>query len=738
MKKRRLGSALAIGSLAGLLAVAATSGAQAAPATPPDQPATLPIAEALPLARMILERSGVADLDAEDLTTLVDRWTTRLLIADDHAAINSAQDLQDLVSLAVVIQLLEARGEGGPALRRAAASTAFLVHAMGHAFDTREEVRATLEAFAAGVEAPHREGGEALLASVRGMRAVGRRWFPEALHASLADNPRDGTLHHQRSLWLLREDRPVEALEAAAIAFHQSGEVRHALTLYDALLTAARTEEAAELAGALLRRGPALRGRLEALAAFHAAERHTRRFERPRSAPSRAEEIAQLGHYQRLGRTYAALALARDLVSRADGSAEVLEAAAEVYVATQRFGRLAELLAGVEGEGAPSLRLREARIAGVMQARMMAAAGAEAHAFAAEDLAGDLAAVTAADRDRGRLLTHAVAMLTPVLAARRARARGESVPDDLVLAVHAAVEAGREDLPGDPTFAAIAASTAMELERPEEGRRALERALDAARGEARETLRGVLARVEAGHAVRNRDPALLARALERLGAGDAPRDRYARVAWELAALSLDGASLGEARIEAAIEALPPVERDFDTDTWEGLLEAAGAAMTLGALRLVAGHEGGGTGALTHVRRLLPDDTLGLLAAGQAQAAIGDPDGALALLMRADLEGEPEATAFMVEKWRAWLASLVGDRGATRRHIEAMMRLWDRAGMPDRVEASSLRPLFLGGTHVGFPLVRGQPLRPEVRVAPLVILVADLPHDRAELRALVAE
>ncbi|TNF36747.1 MAG: hypothetical protein EP329_04885, partial [Deltaproteobacteria bacterium] len=362
------------------------------------------VVDALPYAKQLAD-SGLGREATPALARHVDQLLTRLQLDDQHAAIDRPSDLHALIMLALEIQLLEERGEDGPALRRAALSAAYMLHLMGHAYDTRQTVRTAIDALPDQVPASHRGAFEALVQSVRQMRRVGDRWLAQAVPAALQDDPQSPAVQDQRGLWLLREGHPKRAAEAFALAFRKSEQPRHALNLLDALLAAGERDEAKRLRERLVAAAPALSGALEALERKHADAEATAAWE---AAPeSRYDDVAgcitQLQRYWRQGRDGAAILLGERLEKERFDVPEVRHALAETWLAMRRLGALQAVLSRAAAEGPLDARLTEARITWAVQMAMPGAPAPVGGVDAGAHLEADLSRLAAEGGERGRL-----------------------------------------------------------------------------------------------------------------------------------------------------------------------------------------------------------------------------------------------------------------------------------------------------------------------------------------------
>lgn len=722
-------------------------------AEPPERPEVAEGAvgaeiDALPYARLLVE-AGVAARPAEELRVSVDRLLSRLLVDDERANFDRSADLHALMRLIVEVRALEGLG-GGAELARVSATTAYLAHLMGFAYATRPNVRDAIEALPTQVPAERRAVFEALVESVRRLRAVGGRWLERAMREAVAAHPRDATLHNQRGMWRLREDQHTAAAEAFALAFRASERPRHALNLYDALLAAGRDADAAALAKRVVREAPATKARLEAMAAVRADLRATERYEADREAADQAARIAQAGRYWRLDRGGAAILLADELVKAYPDDPEALAMAASIYLGTRKDAALRALLARAAGADGPldprrpDARLIEARIAFAVRSRVERRLGKAGDETDEAHLDADLAAIAASGGERGELIAHAARMLEPL--ARFQVARG----DDATRAadeVRARAGEAMAALPRSADARLLALAGYVGINAAADGVRAISGRLDGlARGE-RLQLESLLARVRLGRAARARDADGVAEARAALdgiakGVGDkAPAGfdeaawRYARAIGPVVAEAIGGGPVSLKTARAALGALPASEVAFDGSSAEGKLGEGALAATRGALlaRLDEGPEA--ARALSRARRWTPDEPVARIAAAQAQLMAGDVEGAWELLTAIDVAGARPTEAFAVHDWLGRCADIAGEVAERRRHAASMVTLWEEAEMPEDVATGALLAVFLGDFDVGIVLEPGEPLRVRLMAAPVVALLPAAPLSRADVEAL---
>lgn len=739
------GLALAV-TLAGPTSAAAAGPGPAAPELA-DVP-ELPHMGGLALARGMVADGTLAALSDDELARRVAFLETALLVNDEEAVLDSPRDLEKLVELGVAVDLLGARGVDTPGLRRAALRASYMMHLLDDAYRTRSSVKAAIDGLPARVPADRRPLFEQLVAAVRGVGAIARAWFPGVLQEVLRDGGDDGATHNLRGLWLLREGRAREAADAFAQAFEHDARARYAVHLYDALVAAGEPALAEQVRRPLLAKAPALGPELARIAEARADQAATRAFDAAGGEASRAEATVQIARYRRVGRDGAALALAERLLGLDPEAPTVLVAAAELYVAEHTYGRLAELLKGAEARGLLGLRLREARVAGVVQARVDRALGQPAHPLADVDIGPDLAQLEALNATSGRRVRLVASLLEKIALAQGAR-RGDAgaVPAATLAAIRADVEAALTEAPGDPMLWKLGAAALVGADRPRDAMALLERGIKAVAAADGRALGALLARMEAGYGVREADAKLLRAAKARAegvrdaplvgaGPGDGAVWRTFRVVLDVTERAFRGKALAATEALVAMKALPGIDMDFDETDPDGRLAEAAAAATTGALAFVVDDGALAVHALKQVRRFAAGEVVAKLATGQAQLIAGDPQGAYELLAEAEGGDARPAVAFALQKALAWAATQLGDGATATEHLRKMLALWDVARAPDVAKAHGAAPVFLGDFHVGLVFEAERPLEASVVAAPVLLLVPDLPHDRGAIRGRV--
>lgn len=744
------------------------------PAPTPAGPAPLsapapnvpPITQALPFARFIA--SDLAALSDDALLDVAEHLRTRLFSEDGATVIEVVSDLELALRFATAIQLLESRpsiqsSARAPAIRAAARSAAYLLHATGWAYETRVDVRASLEAVLPPPNAPNRGAMETLIASVQAMRGYGNAWFPAALAAVQQDQRDAPTSLVQEGYWLSHEGKPADAAERLTRSLAQAPDPRVALQAYDTLLSIGSAEAdgvAAELRQRFVAARPILDNAFESLKTWTDAARATGAYEaQPKGSADLPTSIAQAFRYIRVGRAAEAEALAREVLGRFPNAAEAWHAAAEVYYQLGRYESLRVLFLDAEAGGHFDARLREIRIAARMSLRVHESLGEMHHPLADGDLEADLAAFIAANggpKSAADLAARTARIFIAIAGWMGAKTTPQA-PVALAAAQHE-IEALLAARPKDPDALRVALVAFAGLEQPLVGVQRvtpLAAKLPAADALA---LSFLLARVEAGVALRERDVAGAAAAVAHFAAIDkllskvagkpkagkppapAPIDRatytLAATIARLGEKVVAGAAPSLAELDAARGALEGLEGAFDESDDGGRLLAQARGLAAGTLAELAGDPR--VGDVFHATAALKRDELGLLASGIVQFVAGDAAGAGELFERASAEASRPA----VQQWLAFAryktATFVGDAAGAKSALGAALDQWDAARLPAAGPAGPFRPIFMGDFNIGLKVEPGVPLALELRASPVLTLLPELATTKAEAQAILSQ
>lgn len=710
----------------------------------------LAIVEAMPLARRAVERGDIARSSEQELAGYIGITLDGLMLDVQEPALDTPQEFQSLIGVSTALQLLEARGKATQQTRYQAAHAAYAMHLAGYRYDTRPGAHEAVESLPK--TAPHEVARVELTElrdSIRAFRGFARQWFPNALHAALQDTPKDPTLHNLRGLFLLREGRAAEAAQAFDQALSLHPKVQFAVNLYRAQVERGDVNEAIvqRLYEGLVKQAPGVRGSLERIRERYADRAATAAFEAPGSRPSLDEKIRQVARYIRLDRSPAALVVVRDLLDHHSKSTAAIVAAAEAYLSWEHFDKLVSLLDSAKARQIDDRRLLEVELVAVGRAQLAKVQGQPTHAIAERDLDALLAAYRARVMGPEADLierTMRVFLLT-AKARREAGADGEA-PKAIRDAIEALTKEGLQRHPSDPRMIDLAVGAQLGLSGASAGIKALEEML--AGGTLGPGISAyatfLLARLEAGLSIRKYDPAPMNKALERLARLDpkasgglvSPAEHaYVSTVAQVAVAAMSGkrAAVDAVRQEA-IKRLDPLIDAFEVTDSRGALLAQSTAMALAALAFGADNAMAHR-ALQRTRMHGPRD-LGLLGYGLAAILRGDPQLGLNVLSAVTGPEQRPGQRFAAHKWSALAGNQAGAVEVTRQHLKNTLELWDAAGQPEAVEDRVPRPIFVGDLTVSVGLSPGEPLAPDIRIAPVVVLVPDFAHDKGEVTKLL--
>ncbi len=671
------------------------------------------LATRLPLMATVAGDVGRQSVD--DLRRHREALLTRLYLRDGRASVGAADDLYDAVVLVAVGARLAGTDDSDPI---AAVRSAYVAHLAGHTWARAGALRAEVDALITRAPDPAaRVTLEQLRDSAQALREVGRAWLSDAVKQGRAAAEPDAEVEHLAGLALDREDRHDVAVKALSAAAKARTSVPRSVDLARALARAGKLKEARELATQIKAMAPGTRGRLDAIFTRLDDERTTRSFEARSEGPLDVSTRAtQAWRYARLGRPDDASRLLEQLLAEAPERPEVRHLAAELWLRWRRFDRLNALF---EAAAPLDARMSQARLVAGLEARLAARSGGERPALADVDLGADL------DRLVEMGERHLSFRLRLIAAAARQ-------PTD---------QAGLERLlelgsPLAPSEVMLGAALWITIGDTEAAVRLLARAPGAA---ASVTWAGLQLALGAGRG----DDQLVAEALDRLDRVEPGRDA------EIAALAAyhraiggrlqawlrdrrEQSGVGEADAAALAALLPLVDR-LDPTRPRGRGAAEAAALSAGALAFYEGDGALATAAYQVARRLGGGSPLLDMAAGQACLTAGDDAGASAFFVRALDGASRPLMKFLAHKWAA-LADNKDGRGVDAlRHLGAMLGLWDKALVPATKTQRRPVPVVSGGVELGVELPEGGLPRIRVDVTPLVVLVADFPHDRERIQ-----
>lgn len=708
----------------------------------------LPHIASLPLVDYVLTDGGMAKAPAAQLLQTARHMVQRLMLDEQSPELNTPVQLHQLVTAATAVQQARALGDTSPESRVSAVWASFMLHSAGHAYTTRPAAQAALARLPSTAQNAHTKRlFELISASVPKMHEAGRAWFPEALQEALAESPKNAVLHNLRGLWLMREGKPADAVTAFEGALKINPSILYAVNLHEALLAADRDSDAAGLARQIIRNGPGLAGQLENMQRHKADGIATEAYEAAPKKASLDDRLAQVLRYERMNRGDAAVALLAELVRTHSGEAKVLELAGEVYTRMRKFEALTPLLEAAAKRGELPLRLLEARIAAVAEARVQRARGQKVPKLADHDLEADLEAYLKRRGPAGDMVTRAVRAFVALSEALAAQTAGKKVPEATAKLVETVISEGFAKHGSTRDMVRLAIGSYLGLG---EGKRSMEivqKHLPKASASDRPALALLLARLETGYGIRTRDSALLQKAIDRLD--DVEREKgklspfekrllaYTQVVAKVARAGAHGRTKDlQPLLVPGLETLDGLLKAFDeTDQDQRVLSGA-VTVSMGALALAAKNIPLAHDATKRGRMLPPDSRLTPLVAGQAAIIVGDNHGGWDFLTGIAERVDRADLRFMYQKWRALAANNAGDAPSGVMAMKAMLKEWPEAEMPTKIEDGVPFPAFVGDFNIEVGFKPGQPLEARFRTNPVPLLLPDFAHDKAAVLEMV--
>ena len=689
------------------------------------------VAKALPtVAALVTELEGQK---RAELLTYHGALLTRLLLDQGRVAADSPHALHDVLVLVGLEVVLLGEGEQSPADAFRLAQSTYTMHAVGHAYATRPSLQGALSEL---VEGAKRAEDKALFLrlkeSLQGLEALGRRWFPEALQRAFKSTEGHQELHLMRGLWLEREGRLEQAIDALSQAVEARATVASTIDLVRVLARAGDAKASGALARRLGGKAPGAVGTLAAVILAAADERASAQFSAKRGTKSVAERVEQAQRYARQGQVPEAEGLIRALVKEHLAEPGVFSAAAGLYLRWRRLGRLVELLQAAEALESPPERLREARVAAVVAAHLAGAQGATAHALIVRRVDEDLAELAASPkRSLRRFALHSELIL--------AATQGERA---------ALEEASLRALRTDASLSTLEVVAAAWLSQGEMRRamNELERGLPRLAPNKRPPLILTLASLELALGAGMGDRQLIRRGLNRLDALQVEGTQlqaqrtYLRAiggrmsAWLGSAVPSAGGP--GASDEVALRALLPLVDQVDKTEPRGAVLISGATLSAGALGLALGAEELALGAFQLARRLDLSPFMEGLVVGQVALGAEDVQGALVALERACRHASTASERFLAHKWRALAANRAGDLQSAKRHFTELLRVWKSARAPRKKERREPLSLVLGGVEIAALMPADGETQVQAIITATPALAADFPHDKRRLERLL--
>ena len=659
---------------------------------------------------------------------------TRLLLDQGRIAATGPHALHDALLLAAVSALLDPSAEGAPedgALRLA--RSAYAIHALGHAYRTGSRLKQALSDLLSRARRGQQSARfEGLKESVEGLDALGRRWFPEALQRAFESPEHHRELHLLRGLWLEREGRFSQAIDALSSAVSATATVASTIDLVRVLARHGDPKASGALAHRLGDKAPGALGTLAAVILAAADERASARFERETRAQSVAERLIQAQRYARQDKIAEAEGLINALVSSHLDAPGVFPAAAGLYLRWRRLGRLARLLEAAEALPSPPERLREARVAAVVAAHLAGVQGATAHALIVRRVDDDLAALWASPKGAlRRFAVHAQLILAAT------RSDGEALEE-------ASVRALRMD--ASPETLEVVAAAWLSQGKMTRAMSEIERALARIAPSKRPPLVLSLASLELALGAGQGSRGLIRKGLSRLDslAPSTPHLRAQRTylravggrmsAWlGSAAPSAGGPGYSD---ESALRALLPLVDQVDATDPKGAVLIKAVTLSAGALGLSLGASDVAVSAFQLARRLDLSPFMEGLVVGQVALSVEDVQGGLVGFDRALGHAQTDSERFLAHKWRALAANRAGDLAASRTHFEAMLALWKGAKVAPKKVSREPVSLLLGGVEIAALMPPDGETQIQAVLTATPIFAADFPHEKRRLETLL--
>ena len=188
--------------------------------------------------------------------------------------------------------------------------------------------------------------------------------------------------------------------------------------------------------------------------------------------------------------------------------------------------------------------------------------------------------------------------------------------------------------------------------------------------------------------------------------------------------------------KAAYQQLISLVDQVDPRRPNGALMASGVATSAGALALSLGQRTNAVNAFRVARRLSEDHVVDGLLDGWIALVMGDPSGALLRFEAASrLSATPQGRC-MALKWAALGANRAGDAVAVTALFARLVDLWDLGRLPALKQDGSPTLHGFGEIQLVTRLSAQGSAEVEARVTLIPMLLADFPHDRAQIEALV--
>ena len=701
----------------------------------------------LPLTAHILANSALPKAQSSTLRAHVQHVVNRLFLDDTHAAIDTPQELEQLLNAAVALKVLTERGEPTGELQQEAVQIAYMLYLAGHSYETRAATKAAVDQLpSAAADDTTRKTLEKLVATIRKLRSVAGRWLPVALTSALNTTPKRAQLYHLEGLWLRKEAKITEAIVALERSLELNSAPEYALTLYELLLEDNQQDKAASLAKVITRDAPGFNAKLKWLNQRDKDKRESRAF-RTQPSTSLDDRINQLLRHHRLNQREETESLLSALLAKFPGNQRVQDLAAELLAGWGQYPRLKQLFAQAESRGPLSVRLLEARITAVADSLVKESRLGQPSPFVGYDLEADLKRYSQLRGERGAFIARATRLFIKASKAMASLIKTGKVPANDEQEILSLVNDGLKAHGHSAAMIQLVIGAHLAIGKGVEGLQRGKALLKKATGSDATNIALLIARIEAGYGVRNRDETLLKKAIVRLET--LPKERldernkllHQQTLWtsRLAKAALSGRSADiKPLLSDAREKLMPLLSAFDELEKAGRAQAGAVACSIGAIAFAEGQLALAHDALKRARVLSPDPRIQWLSAAVAALIIDDHEGGWDFLRRGLPSVDRPDLSFTYAKWAALAANKAGAAQAAKEPLERMITLWDAAGAPDIVEQGTVGVSFVGDFNIEITMVPGESLRPSIETNPLIVLLPDFAHDRALVAGLLTK
>ncbi len=720
-----------------------------ASAEAPVEAGAVPIAAALPYPGLVAP--SLAEEPGPALGELIRVALIQLSIDDETPEADLVDDVALLLRAATAAQLLAARGLDDADLRRDARTFAFFLDAIAWGHDTQPGVRASFARLPNLVPAASRPVAEALSATLPALRAYAASWFPAALAAEGDPASRSGIAWRHLARFKERRGELEAAAEAWSEVLKRSPDEEAIVGAY-ALFHELGGADGARIAAALRAKATAARPEI-ARRLDLAAEEVTRRKENAAWRASRPDldaggMVSRVNALLKDGHSEEAEALAIEALGRWKDEPAVWHLAAAIFQQRGRAESLRHLFADAEASGRLDDRLREFRIAALVESSLGEAMGGPPLGALREVFAADLEWLRS--REGGPFVADVAAVLDAlgrfVVAEKRGDAKAEGAELERLAA---ALLGAHGDLP-DAWKVAIAIEAALGTLAKGPGKAAGR--LGAKKGPAFTRLKALAARIEAAYALRGRDAARMKRALGgldrtlgplgKLGDGDAgirydvQAHRLLRETILLVQATSNPEKLDRRKVAASVGVLGELRGAIDRAEPRGreLTQAVDLAMAFAAFAL--DDVDSAAEAFRRARRYAELPLGRAIAASVLLVQGRAPAEAIQFLDRGlDTDSGDHARQYLMVS-RAQAARMAGDDALAAESMAEALRLWDAAGLGPTTLGGAPRGIVSSSASVSVGVELGGALAVHVSLEPIVTLFPDFETTRADFERAV--